>query len=52
MSYKMLVSDLDETFLNDDGTIHKENMRAIKATAKGFKFVPNTGRSLNLSKIC
>ncbi|APS42218.1 Hydrolase (HAD superfamily) [Weissella jogaejeotgali] len=46
MSYKMLVSDLDETFLNDDGTIHKENMRAIKqATAKGFKFVPNTGRS-------
>lgn len=46
MSYKMLVSDLDETFLNDDGTIHKENVRAIKsAVAKGFKFVPNTGRS-------
>jgi Cof subfamily protein (haloacid dehalogenase superfamily) len=42
----MLVSDLDETLLNDDGTIHPENVAAIKrAVAQGFKFVPNTGRS-------
>ncbi|WP_175577947.1 Cof-type HAD-IIB family hydrolase [Periweissella cryptocerci] len=44
--YKMLVSDLDETLLNDDGTINQKNVDAIKkATAMGFKFVPNTGRS-------
>jgi Cof subfamily protein (haloacid dehalogenase superfamily) len=42
----MLVSDLDETFLNDDGTIHEENVQTVKkAAAQGFKFVPNTGRS-------
>ena len=46
MTYKMLVSDLDETFLNDDGTIHKENVQMVKkAVTQGFKFVPNTGRS-------
>ncbi|SCB86833.1 Cof-type HAD-IIB family hydrolase [Weissella bombi] len=46
MTYKMLVSDLDETFLNDDGTIHEENVQMVKrAVAQGFKFVPNTGRS-------
>lgn len=46
MTYKMLVSDLDETFLNDDGTIHEENVQTVKkAAAQGFKFVPNTGRS-------
>lgn len=46
MTYKMLVSDLDETFLNDDGTIHEENVQTVKrAVAQGFKFVPNTGRS-------
>lgn len=48
MTYKMLVSDLDETLLNNDGTIHEENVRAIKeAVAKGFKFVPNTGRAFS-----
>lgn len=46
MTYKMLVSDLDETFLNDDGTIHEENVQMVKkAVTLGFKFVPNTGRS-------
>lgn len=44
--YKMMVSDLDETLLNDDGTINPKNVIAIKAAvAAGFKFVPNTGRS-------
>lgn len=48
MVYKMLVSDLDETLLNDDGTVHADNLAAIKtAVAHGFKFVPNTGRSFN-----
>ncbi|MDR3242157.1 MAG: Cof-type HAD-IIB family hydrolase [Lactobacillaceae bacterium] len=48
MTYKMLVSDLDETLLNDDGTVHPANIAAIKAAvAQGFKFVPNTGRSFN-----
>lgn len=46
MVYKMLVSDLDETLLNDDGTVHEANLAAIKqAVAARFKFVPNTGRS-------
>lgn len=44
--YKMMVCDLDETLLNDDGTINPINVEAIKlAIAQGFKFVPNTGRS-------
>ncbi|MCC6122577.1 Cof-type HAD-IIB family hydrolase [Weissella cibaria] len=48
MVYKMLVSDLDETLLNDDGTVHADNLAAIRtAVAHGFKFVPNTGRSFN-----
>ena len=46
MVYKMLVSDLDETLLNDDSTVHEANLAAIKqAVSAGFKFVPNTGRS-------
>ena len=45
MVYKMLVSDLDETLLNDDGTVHEANLAAIKQAVAGFKFVPNTGRS-------
>lgn len=46
MTYKMLVSDLDETLLNNDGSINPLNVAAIKAAvAQGFKFVPNTGRS-------
>lgn len=48
MAYRMLVSDLDETLLNDDGTVNQKNVAAIKAAvAQGFKFVPNTGRSFN-----
>ncbi|QIL50503.1 HAD family phosphatase [Weissella coleopterorum] len=48
MRYKMLISDLDETLLNDNGTINEKNIKAIKeAVQMGFKFVPNTGRSFN-----
>lgn len=43
---QLILSDLDETLLNDDGTIHPENMAAIQAfTQNGGYFVPNTGRS-------
>lgn len=43
---QFILSDLDETLLNDDGTIHPENIAAIQAfTQNGGYFVPNTGRS-------
>lgn len=43
--YKMIVCDLDETLLDDDGTVSAENVAAVKeATAKGVKFVVNSGR--------
>lgn len=43
---QLLLSDLDETLLNDDGTINDENISAIKKfTDNGGFFVPNTGRS-------
>jgi Cof subfamily protein (haloacid dehalogenase superfamily) len=42
---KLIVSDLDETLVGPDGAVSKANIEAIKkATAKGVKFVPNTGR--------
>jgi len=42
----MIVCDLDETLMNDDGTLSEKNAAAIKAaTAKGVHFVPNSGRS-------
>ncbi|BDZ30650.1 Cof-type HAD-IIB family hydrolase [Lactiplantibacillus sp. WILCCON 0030] len=44
--YKMIVCDLDETLMNDDGTLSDKNAAAIQAaTAKGVYFVPNSGRS-------
>ncbi|APX72449.1 Cof-type HAD-IIB family hydrolase [Companilactobacillus allii] len=44
--YKMIVCDLDETLMNDDGSLSEKNVAAIKAaTAKGVHFVPNSGRS-------
>ncbi|WP_318766521.1 Cof-type HAD-IIB family hydrolase [Lactiplantibacillus carotarum] len=44
--YKMIVCDLDETLMNDDGTLSAKNTAAIQAaTAKGVYFVPNSGRS-------
>lgn len=44
--YKMIVCDLDETLMNDDGSLSAKNAAAIKeATAKGVYFVPNSGRS-------
>lgn len=43
---QLILSDLDETLLNDDGTIHPENIAAIQQfTQNGGYFVPNTGRA-------
>lgn len=45
MTYKMFVSDLDGTLLDDNHKISKENIAAIKKLeAKGVKFVIATGR--------
>ncbi|RRK09233.1 Cof-type HAD-IIB family hydrolase [Lactiplantibacillus garii] len=44
--YKMIVCDLDETLMNDDGSLSAGNAAAIQAAAaKGVYFVPNSGRS-------
>jgi len=44
--YKMIVCDLDETLLDDDGSLSEKNITAIKmATSKGVYFVPNSARS-------
>ena len=44
--YKMIVCDLDETLMNDDGSLSDKNAEAIQAaTAKGVHFVVNSGRS-------
>lgn len=44
--YKMIVCDLDETLMSDDGTLSEKNTAAIQAAAaKGVYFVPNSGRS-------
>ena len=46
--YKLITCDLDETLLNDEHNISKENLQAIKAASKlGVKFVPTTGRGYN-----
>lgn len=43
--YKLIACDMDETLLNSDATICQRNIETIaKATAKGVKFVPCTGR--------
>lgn len=43
--YKLIVSDLDETLLNDKHEIGEKNIEAIKkASELGVKFVPATGR--------
>ena len=42
----MIVCDLDETLMNDDGSLSEKNAAAIQAAAaKGVYFVPNSGRS-------
>lgn len=44
--YKMIVCDLDETLMNDDGSLSDKNAEAIHAaTEKGVYFVVNSGRS-------
>ena len=46
MNYKMFVSDLDGTLLNNNHKISSENIRAINALReKGIKFIVATGRS-------
>lgn len=46
--YKIIACDLDETLIQKDRTISKENIEAIKkATELGVKFVPATGRGFN-----
>ncbi len=46
MGYKLIVSDLDETLLNDDHLVGQRNHDAILKARKehGIKFVPATGR--------
>jgi Cof subfamily protein (haloacid dehalogenase superfamily) len=46
MPIKLILSDLDETFLNNDATVHPDNVAAVQAfVAQGGHFVPNTGRA-------
>lgn len=46
--YKIIACDLDETLLNTNRTISKEDIEAIqKAKELGVKFVPATGRGFN-----
>jgi len=43
--YKLIATDLDETLLNDKHQVGIANYQAIqKATAKGVRIVPATGR--------
>lgn len=43
--YKLIISDLDETLLNDEHEICNRNIETIKrATELGIKFIPATGR--------
>ena len=46
MGYKLIVSDLDETLLNDDHHVGQRNQNVILKARKehGIKFVPATGR--------
>lgn len=49
--YKLIACDLDETLLNDQHMITKENEEAIQEARKyGVKFVPATGRGFNSVK--
>lgn len=42
----MIVCDLDETLLKDDGSLSEKNIAAIRrASDQGVYFVPNSGRS-------
>ncbi|WP_262316723.1 Cof-type HAD-IIB family hydrolase [Lacticaseibacillus parakribbianus] len=43
--YKMIVSDLDESLLQDDGQVSQQDIATIHRLGQaGVKFVPNTGR--------
>lgn len=59
MKYKLIACDMDETLLNDDKQISKENYEAIKkvrdlgvkfvlASGRGFIDIQNTAKLLNL----
>ena len=44
MGYKLIVSDMDETLLNDNREISENNLKMIKLAKEkyGIKFVPAT----------
>ncbi|MCP1226011.1 Cof-type HAD-IIB family hydrolase [Sebaldella sp. S0638] len=46
MGYKLIVSDMDETLLNDNREISENNLKMIKLAKEkyGVRFVPATGR--------
>ena len=45
MTYKMVAIDMDDTLLNDELRISKENQEAIKSIQKGVKIVLCSGRT-------
>lgn len=49
MKYKLIASDMDETFLNDKSEIPKNNLEIVKLLDEdyGIKFVPASGRGQN-----
>lgn len=51
MGYKLICTDMDGTLLDDDFSISKENIEAIKNAIKnGVKFALVTGRPYNVAK--
>lgn len=51
MKYKLVCIDMDGTLLNDDHSISKRNLKAIKAaTEKGIKIAITTGRIFGSAK--
>ena len=46
MEYKLIASDLDHTFLGEDGRVSPENFQAVERLYRlGIAFVPASGRS-------
>lgn len=47
MNIKLIATDMDGTFLNDEKTAPEENIRALEAcAARGIEIVPATGRTI------
>lgn len=48
---RMIVSDLDGTFMDDYFTANSDNIKAVdRARQKGFRFCANTGRTWTMAK--